>query len=606
MRRRFLRMLTLKQRVFGFMALLGLIPLACLGITTYSMKKGQEVEQSLLLAGKGALRLSQINGEIYAVVMDSRGIYMSQSTQDAAPFSKGMESHLARLTEIVQLWEKDVIPSEQQKIAMLSGSIADFSKLRREIIRFANAGDLVAARMTGDNEQNRSARKALNARVTELRGIYEDHEQKALSLKADLERSNFNLLAAMVGLSIALGALGIYTVHRTVILLFNRMRLVMMELAAGNLGIEFTGVERKDEIGDFARAFKSFKDDAVSKKRMEAEAEEQQMLIETERKLAAAKQAETHVRQTQAITALTQNLHRLSEGDLTAQVDQRLAPEFDALKADFNATVCRLQETLTLVSEHSGLIASGTQQIATASDDLSRRTEQQAASLEQTAAALEQITATVKKTALGAAHAQDVVVTARSNAEQAVSVVSKAVDAMGGIDKSSREIGQIIGVIDEIAFQTNLLALNAGVEAARAGEAGRGFAVVASEVRGLAQRSAQAAKEIKALIVASTVHVKEGVALVGQTGQALGSILTQVRDINSVIADIAAGAKEQATGIGEVNAAINQMDQVTQQNAAMVEETTAASHSLSQKTEELAELIGGFRLTADRMHRAAA
>ncbi len=251
---------------------------------------------------------------------------------------------------------------------------------------------------------------------------------------------------------------------------------------------------------------------------------------------------------------------------------------------------------MKVVASNTSAIRSGSTEISTAADDLSRRTEQQAASLEETAAALDEITTTVRKTSEGAKHARAVVAAAKSGAENSGEIMRKAVKAMTAIETSAREISQIIGVIDEIAFQTNLLALNAGVEAARAGEAGRGFAVVASEVRALAQRSAEAAKEIKALIQASGRQVAAGVDLVGRVGQVLGRIADQVGDINTVVRDIAASAKEQAAGLAEVNTAINQMDQVTQQNAAMVEQSTAASHSLSQETEDLARIVATFQV----------
>jgi methyl-accepting chemotaxis protein len=241
-------------------------------------------------------------------------------------------------------------------------------------------------------------------------------------------------------------------------------------------------------------------------------------------------------------------------------------------------------------------VRSGTEEISTASNDLSRRTEQQAASLEQTAAALGEITATVKRSADGAQHARQVVSGADEDAKQSAVVVRQAVEAMGAITKSSQEIGQIIGVIDEIAFQTNLLALNAGVEAARAGDAGRGFAVVASEVRALAQRSAQAAKEIKALISTSSAQVGRGAQLVAETGEALQRIVVKVSEINTLVLDIVNGAKEQATGLGEINLVINQMDQMTQQNAAMAEEATAASVSLAKESERLSDLVGQFEV----------
>jgi methyl-accepting chemotaxis protein len=242
-------------------------------------------------------------------------------------------------------------------------------------------------------------------------------------------------------------------------------------------------------------------------------------------------------------------------------------------------------------------IRTGSDEIANASDDLSRRTEQQAASLEETAAALDEITATVKKTADGASQVSKVVTEARSEAQRSGQVVSDAVAAMGQIEASSLQITQIIGVIDEIAFQTNLLALNAGVEAARAGEAGRGFAVVASEVRSLAQRSAEAAKEIKGLISASSTQVGQGVTLVGDAGRALASIVGKVGEIDALISEISASASEQATGLTQVNSAVNQMDQVVQQNAALVEQATAASHALRGEAAELERLLARFRVS---------
>ena len=235
-------------------------------------------------------------------------------------------------------------------------------------------------------------------------------------------------------------------------------------------------------------------------------------------------------------------------------------------------------------------------EISSASDDLSRRTEQQAASLEETAATLTEITETVKRSAEGAKLARDVVSNAKVDADKSAVVMGQAVEAMNAIATSSQHIGQIIGVIDEIAFQTNLLALNAGVEAARAGEAGKGFAVVASEVRALAQRSAEAAKEIKGLISQSSTQVDTGVKLVAETGRSLERILSQVGQINAAVSDIAAGAHEQATALQQVNVAIDQMNAFTQQNAAMVEESTAAGRSLSDETTNLSRLIGQFRV----------
>jgi methyl-accepting chemotaxis protein len=298
----------------------------------------------------------------------------------------------------------------------------------------------------------------------------------------------------------------------------------------------------------------------------------------------------------EAVNDIAEALTALAGGDLEQRIQRTFPPELDQLRVDFNRALETLQVAMQKVGQTAAAIKAGTDEISVSSNDLSKRTEQQAASLEETAAALDQITATVKKTAEGATHARSVVATAKTDAENSGDVVGQAVTAMGQIEQSSHQISSIIGVIDEIAFQTNLLALNAGVEAARAGDAGRGFAVVASEVRALAQRSAEAAKEIKTLISASSTQVAAGVNLVGETGKALTRIVTQIAEINGVVTDIAASAQEQATGLNQVNAAVNQMDQVTQQNAAMVEESTAASHTLAQEADDLARMMGQFKV----------
>ncbi len=289
-------------------------------------------------------------------------------------------------------------------------------------------------------------------------------------------------------------------------------------------------------------------------------------------------------------------LTKLAGKDLTYRITEDMPNVYHRLQNDFNAAMEQLEAAIQSVAGATDAIHAGTQEISVASDDLSRRTEQQAASLEETAAALDEITVTVKRAAEGATHARQVVAAADNDAKKSAIVVREAVEAMGAISNSAGQISQIIGVIDEIAFQTNLLALNAGVEAARAGDAGRGFAVVASEVRALAQRSAEAAKEIKRLISASGSHVDQGVALVAETGKALERILAQVGEINGIITEIASGAHEQATGLDQVNTAVSQMDQVTQQNAAMVEESTAAGHALTQETEHLSALVAQFEI----------
>jgi methyl-accepting chemotaxis protein len=316
--------------------------------------------------------------------------------------------------------------------------------------------------------------------------------------------------------------------------------------------------------------------------------------VEHERIASEKERAARAAEQAIVVTSLADNLKALSGGDLTARIADPFAGDYEQLRSDFNAAMGRLQETMQTVLTSTGGISTGAGEISQAADDLSRRTEQQAASLEETAAALEEITATVRKTAQNAKEASAIVATAKTAAEDGGRVVETAITAMGQIEQSSKQITDIIGVIDEIAFQTNLLALNAGVEAARAGDAGKGFAVVASEVRALAQRSSDAAREIKTLIKASSEHVGSGVKLVGESGQALKRIVDQVVEINTLVTEMAQAAQQQSTGIEEVNTAVTQMDQVTQQNAAMVEESTAAARNLATETNELSDLVSFF------------
>jgi methyl-accepting chemotaxis protein len=378
----------------------------------------------------------------------------------------------------------------------------------------------------------------------------------------------------------------------------NDLSAVMMRVAGGDLDLEVPGLERTDQIGQFALAVNIWKDATLDKRQLEMEAEEQNRLAEEERERNDAARAALLAAQACVVEGLEAGLRALAAGDLTVRITHSFAPDYEGLRSDFNKTMDQLQDLMRSIATSTDALRSGNTEIANSADDLSQRTEQQAASLEQTAAALGEITATVTRTAEGAKRAHEVVSRMRAEAERSGEVVRQTVSAMGSIEKSSQQITQIIGVIDEIAFQTNLLALNAGVEAARAGDSGRGFAVVATEVRALAQRSAEAAREIKTLISTSTGQVSAGVRLVGQTGQALAGIVANVSEVSTVVAEIAAAAQEQASGLAEVNVAVSRMDQVTQKNAAMVEESNNACQSLALETAELVKLTGRFQLAA--------
>ncbi len=415
-------------------------------------------------------------------------------------------------------------------------------------------------------------------------------------------------IATILAATIMIGLLAT-VLSRFIVRPVTQMTSAMEGLAAGNLDVAIPGQERTDQIGSMGAAVAVFRSNAMERLRLEGDAEQNRTLSEQERnerdRTAAKDAADIQF----AVDSLARGLAHLSDGDLNYRIDTPFVARIDRLRNDFNNSVAKLNAALSTVGQNALAIDAGAGEIRQSADDLARRTEQQAASVEETAAALEEITTTVKDSARRAEEVGRLVDRARGNAEQSGVIVEDAVRAMEGIEKSSSEISNIIGVIDEIAFQTNLLALNAGVEAARAGEAGKGFAVVAQEVRELAQRSAAAAKEIKDQIARSSGQVDQGVRLVGEAGEALKRISNQIKAANEIVSKIAHSASEQDTTLRSISSSMNQLDAATQQNAAMAEETTASAETLAADTEDLLALIRGFRVNEGRAvmdHRRAA
>ncbi|MEQ8249479.1 MAG: methyl-accepting chemotaxis protein [Alphaproteobacteria bacterium] len=398
----------------------------------------------------------------------------------------------------------------------------------------------------------------------------------------------------------------------------NRFAGVMRDLAGGNLDVEVPGRDRSDEIADMAAALEIFKENAVQIHNRQVA--EQRAGEEIDAVVGAAVVGDFSARVevagkegfmlslSQSMNELVETVDRglnevmdvasaLSEGDLDSRVTGDYQGSFLKLKEDLNGMAVRLADLVGDIRGATDNVNEASGELGRGADDLAQRTEQQAANLEETAAAMEEMTGTVRRNAENAKEANNLVSQARQEADHGGEIVTNAVAAMSQIEESSRSISEIVNVIDDISFQTNLLALNASVEAARAGEAGKGFAVVASEVRSLAQRSGDAASEIKQLITTSSSHVDNGVKLVNSAGEALGQIIAGVQKVASIIDEVARASEEQAGGLSEVNSAIAQMDSMTQQNAALVEQTTAAVQALGGQASELVSLMRFFRVS---------
>ncbi len=422
-------------------------------------------------------------------------------------------------------------------------------------------------------------------------------DQRSLAQEAADSAITMSVTTAVIAVIFAiLATLALVGALKGPILLLTQ---TMKDVASGKLDLDVEGTDRRDEIGDMARALGVFRSNAQDKLRFEAEAEANRRKAEEEQQSANRQREKVALELREAIDVLGGGLRSLAGGDLTCNISTSFAGELDELRVNFNESVAHIRQAMEVIRDNSVSIQEKSQVLSSGANDLARRTEQQASSLEETAAAVEEITSTVKQSSERAEDTNRVSLEILGEVEKSANVVSDAVGAMGRIETASGQISQIIGTINEIAFQTNLLALNAGVEAARAGEAGKGFAVVAQEVRELAQRSATAANEIKQLIGRSSNEVKEGVRLVGVTGEVIARINQRIQDISSNIADMARAAGEQSTGLQEVNTAVNSMDQMTQRNAAMVEETNAASHSLAAEANELHQLVSRFKLSGE-------
>ncbi|MEG3091362.1 methyl-accepting chemotaxis protein [Sphingomonas sp. PB1R3] len=536
--------------------------------------------QNALSAGTSdiASRLARLQKLTHSIDTQTSNVRAEEMTHIVSTSPETMEAHYRAMRASLDLIDQSVGKvkgMEQDPVA--KAAMDEFAPIwqrftdhLQQTIALSNRNETDAAQASALQEvKDYDAQNAALGRAEEAYTAAMDKARVEAESTADTGRLiTIVMVVAAIGLAIALLTLLIRQIAKPL----SAMTEAMGKLAAGDMNVRVPDADRHDEVGDLANAMAKFRDQLAAAERAKAE---QTTLI---------------------VDSIGRGLSDLAKGDLLTRVDAELTGPFAKLKSDFNAAAEALQDALAQVSTAVTGINGGAGEIRTASDDLSMRTEQQAASLEETASAMEEITATMRATAQRTSSANAAVRTARDLAEQSGGIVRNAIEAMDGIERRSNEISDIIAVIDGIAFQTNLLALNAGVEAARAGDAGKGFAVVASEVRALAQRSADAAKDVKERISASTEQVSEGVRLVGETGQALTGIIARIAEVSTLVGEIADAAEQQSTGLQQVNTAVAEMDGVTQQNAAMVEEATAAARGLATEADGLARQIARFQI----------
>ncbi len=466
--------------------------------------------------------------------------------------------------------------------------------------------DLLPAIKSGDTAAAKTAYQTLTAAYARHRAVIDSVVKDSNSFNDKVEHDAavitwvaFILVALASGGVLFMLYRGLARFRDDAVKPVTDLTQVVSALAAGDLQVPNTAGQRQDEVGEMARAVEVFRANAI-----EAIAANQR---ETEARAAQDAYTAKVTRETQSVVeGLAKRLQGLAEGDLDMNINEHFPEEYKRLRMDFNKAVQELSAAMTEIRHSSQTVAAASDQISAGAQELGRRAEMQAATLEETAAAHDQITATVNRSLATARDTAVMVRAARVSAEGSRTVVREAVDAIGAIESTSRQISHIIGVIDEIAFQTNLLALNAGVEAARAGDAGRGFAVVAQEVRALAQRSGDAAKEIRGLIGESETAVAHGVKLVGDTGKTLHDIVDRVTVIAERVEEIAASAAEESQGLEEVNKAISRLDTVTQQNAAVAEESSAACVNLREEADRLVALVARFIIADQPAGRAAA
>jgi len=630
-------MKTIRLKVLAMLGIIVAGAVLSAGLSLFALSRSGDLNARSDVQGEIALLTERINAQVLAVVMDSRGIYMSKDGKEAEAFAKPNEMRFPVMRKLAADLVALVPAQERDSALKLQKSVEDFITFRSETIRLGREVSPAAANQQGNNDQNRANRKALN---DQLVAFGKRNEEVGNSLAAEAaaftRQVQWILPSVLLAALLASIAAALLFAQRSITRPLIDLSESMSRLTAGETAAAVPHTKRQDEIGDMARAV------AVLRQSTEQVA----LLQEQERTAAAERirsadamsvvvsdvgevvaaaaagdfsarlqvdQADEQMQKLvagineinavvdSATTEFVEVLQALAAGDLTRQVPSAYRGRFAELKDAVNETIARLSATVSTIQTTAADVGIAAREINMGSDDLSKRTEEQASSLEETAATTEELAASVKASAQGARQAATVAEEAMKAAQDGGAIAGEAVSAMARIEEASRKISDIIRVIDDIAFQTNLLALNAAVEAARAGDAGKGFAVVASEVRTLAQRSGEAAKDISTLISSSNAEVEAGVKLVRRAGQSLETILAASQKVTGTIQEISAAAGEQANGIEEMSQAVAHLDEMTQANAALAEQSAASAGALSGRIGELNALVASFR-TSNATH----
>lgn len=575
-----------------------------------------------LLFGIGAQKLIfedlRVGGPVYGGIVDGKDLvadilppplfvvesYMLANEMHLDPSLRA--ENQGRIVELQKafnerrdFWAQKALPNE------LATGLLEVERKADAFWQVMNMEFLPAAQ-AGKTEQMEEA-------LTKLRAAFRSHRDQVLLLADNANKwlsesetsatrsgEHMGVVAlAVSGFSVAFFLAGLWLVRRRAIVPLLTLSEQMRSLAVGNLDLRVSFLKRNDEIGTIASSVEVFRQAGIEREQMQQEIDARRR--ENEQYL--AEQAQIQAEEASALKDVTDqlgaSLQRLTGYDLGCQISNSFEQRFEPLRQDFNQSVSTFRSTLAEVLASVSHLEERASSMRDVANQLSKRTEQQAAAVEQTSASLEEVVSTMQVSTAQAEETRALVLDARGSAQSTARVVEDAIQAMRRIEEASGQIGQIINLIDQIAFQTNLLALNAGVEAARAGDAGKGFAVVAQEVRDLAQRSAAAAKEIAGLIRNSSEEVSCGVRLVDEVGAALAHINEFVAQIDTRVDAITGASREQSLGLKEISSAVGSIDQMTQQNAVMVEESSAVSQALAEDAKQLFALVSRFKLSGN-------